>query len=205
MITSSIPFPPVSWWVNACISGSITFDLAEHYQKMSYRNRYYLASPEGRLLMSLPLTDGRNQRIPVSQVKIAGTSAWQDNHWKTIVSLYRRSPFFEYFEHLLQPLFLKHYELLHDWNKAGIERISDILGLGLTFSETAIFQKSYPESITDLREKLVPREPLIKSTVTYYQVFSERTGFQPDCSILDLLFCEGMQAKDVLNRMTKDV
>jgi len=104
MITSSIPFPPISWWAKAIKAGTITFDVHEFYQKMSYRNRYYLASPNGKTLMSLPLQSGRNQRIPVAEVKLFNESAWQDNHWKTIVSLYRRSPFFEYFEHELAPL-----------------------------------------------------------------------------------------------------
>jgi hypothetical protein len=105
----------------ACKAKQITFDLAEHYQKMSYRNRYYLAAPEGKLLMSLPLEHGRNQRMPVSEVKISDRSNWQSNQWKTIVSLYGRSPFFEYFEHHFKPLFENRYANLHDWNRAGIQ------------------------------------------------------------------------------------
>jgi len=36
--------------------------------------------------------------------------------------------------------------------------------------------------------------------VRYRQVFEERTGFIPNLSILDLLFCEGKNAMDYLRR-----
>ena len=176
----------------------ITFDLAEHYQKMSYRNRYYLAAPEGKLLMSLPLEHGRNQRIAVSEVKISDRSNWQSNQWKTIVSLYGRSPFFEYFEHRFKPVFEKRYEHLHDWNMAGIQLINTLLKLDLSFSETKEYIKTYADDVIDLREKLKPQADPMVAVKPYYQVFEDRTGFIPDCSILDLLFCEGMHAKEII-------
>jgi hypothetical protein len=203
MISSSIPFPPVSWWIYACKAKSITFDLAEHYQKMSYRNRYYLAAPEGKLLMSVPLEHGRNQRIPVNDVKLSDRTDWQSNHWKTIVSLYRRSPFFEYFEHQFRPLFEQKFDRLHDWNIAGIKLINTLLKLELIFSEeTENYIKSYPEEFIDLREKLKPQQEPLVATPQYYQVFEDRVGFIPDCSILDLLFCEGMHAREILRTVS---
>lgn len=198
MITSSIPFPPVTWWLYACKAKQITFDLAEHYQKMSYRNRYYLASPEGKTLMSIPLEKGRNQRVPVSAVQIAAHTAWQANHWKTIGSLYGRSPFFEYFAYRLQPLFEKQYTYLHDFNKEGILLLNQLLQLQLNFTETTHFEKNYPETIKDLRTTFSPQKQAGAGIPEYYQVFSGRTGFLPDCSILDLLFCEGMYAAALL-------
>jgi len=197
MITSSIPFPPISWWAKAIKAGTITFDVHEFYQKMSYRNRYYLASPNGKTLMSLPLQSGRNQRIPVAEVKLFNESAWQDNHWKTIVSLYRRSPFFEYFEHELAPLFKHKYEYLHDFNIAGIAVVTKLLGLQISFQQTDNFIKEYASEVVDERSLMLPQAP-IESSMEYYQVFSERTGFLPNCSILDLLFCEGSYAKEIL-------
>jgi hypothetical protein len=199
MISSSIPFPSVSWWIYACKTKDITFDLAEHYQKMSYRNRYYLAAPEGKLLMSLPLEHGRNQRIPVNEVKLSDETDWQSNHWKTIVSLYGRSPFFEYFEHQFHPLFQQKFDKLHDWNITGIKLVNTLLKLDLNFSEEAEnYIKSYPEDVIDLREKLKPQQEPLIATPPYYQVFEDRMGFIPDCSILDLLFCEGMHTREIL-------
>ena len=193
MISSSIPFPPVFWWIKACQSKNITIDLAENYQKMSYRNRYYLAAPEGKILMSLPLESGRNQRVPIAEVKLSSDTNWQSNHWKTIVSLYNRSPFFEYFEHYFKPIFEQSFESLHDFNFAGIIQINKLLKLGLNIETSHSFIKNYPEEILDLRNIKPQSDP--DNNLTYYQVFEDRTGFQPNCSILDLLFCEGMAAR----------
>lgn len=199
MITSSIPFPPVSWWLHACKAKNITFDLKEHYQKMSYRNRYYLAAPEGKLLMSLPLEQGRNQRVSAEAVRLSDQTNWQSNHWKTIVSLYGRSPFFEYFEHRFLPLFEQPYQLLHHWNSDGIRLINVLLNLGLNFDQTETYLKEYPEAVVDLRSRLLPQKEINDFPLPgYYQVFEDRTGFLPDCSVLDLLFCEGMHAREIL-------
>jgi hypothetical protein len=199
MISSSIPFPPIYWWIKACQSKTVTIDLGEHYQKMSYRNRYYLAAPEGKILMSLPLENGRNQRVSMKDVKLSDETNWQSNQWKTIVSLYNRSPFFEYFEHYFKPLFEKPFESLHAFNIEGIHQINNLLKLGLNIETTEEFIKQYPEEITDLRNTLKPQsEPEEMKTIAYYQVFEDRAGFQSNCSILDLLFCDGMAARDFL-------
>ncbi|RYZ48960.1 MAG: hypothetical protein EOP49_17400 [Sphingobacteriales bacterium] len=198
MISSSIPFPPVAWWVYACKAQTVTFDIAEHYQKMSYRNRYYLAAPEGKLLMSLPLEQGRNQRVAVKEVRLSDRADWQGNHWKTIVSLYGRSPFFEYFEHQFRPLFEQKADRLHEWNIAGIRLVDQVLRLELSFAETEVYTKTYPDDITDLREQFKPQQDDPLAVTPYYQVFEDRTGFLPNCSVLDLLFCEGMHAREIL-------
>ena len=199
MISSSIPFPPVYWWMKACQSKNVTIDTAEQYQKMSYRNRYYLASPDGKTLMSLPLANGRNQRVPMKEVKLSYDTDWQSNQWKTIVSLYNRSPFFEYFEHYFKPLFEQQFETLHDFNMAGIKLINQLLKLGLDIETTDTFVKTYPDEVLDLRNNMKPQaESDEMNSISYYQVFKDRCGFQPNCSILDLLFCEGMAAKGLL-------
>ena len=105
VVTTMMPFPPASWFQLVKDADIVIFDAAEHYQKMSYRNRYYLASKEGYQLMSLPLEKGRNQRIPTSKVNISYADNWQDTHWKTIQSLYANSPFFEYLDYQLEPFF----------------------------------------------------------------------------------------------------
>ena len=200
MISSSIPFPPVSWWAYALQSGNVVLDIAEHYQKMSYRNRYYLAAPEGKLLMSLPLEKGRNQRIAVGEVQISARTDWQANHWKTIVSLYRNAPFFEHFEYRIKALFDCPFDSLQEWNKKGIILVNELLNLGLDISDTQIFQKTY-EGLTDLRSSLVPQQQLLEQMPAYYQVFADRCGFQQDCSVLDILFNEGLHARSYLKAL----
>lgn len=198
MIAFSAPFPPLSWWQLALQDGQVSLDLAEHYQKMSYRNRYYVASPQGKLLLSVPLKYGRNQRIPMADVYIDNRTDWQTQHWRSLVSLYNRSPFFQYLEHHFIPLFQQPFDTLIDFNLAGIELVNRLLGLQLELNTLTTFRLQYPTGVTDIRNSLIPNKASSTLHKTYYQVFADRSGFLPDCSVLDLMFCEGLQAKSIL-------
>lgn len=197
LLSSAIPFPPLSWWRQALQAGNVLLDPLEHYQKMSFRNRYYLAGPQGRQLLSLPLEKGRSQRLPMSQVRIDPASDWKTNHWRTLTSLYGRSPFFEHFSEALRPLFLDDYELLFDWNLAAMKLICRLFSWNLRITEAETFRKNYPENYTDIRFSFLPNKAL-HDPARYHQVFEERTGFLADCSVLDLLFCEGTYGRTLL-------
>jgi hypothetical protein len=197
LLSSAIPFPPLSWWRLALRTGNILLDPQEYYQKMSFRNRYYLAGPQGKQLLSLPLEKGRNQRLPMNQVRMDTVSRWKINHWRTLVSLYGRSPFFEHFSETIQSLFQDDYEMLFDWNLKALELVSRLFNWDIRISEAESFQKSYPENYIDIRHRFLPKK-LFPDPARYHQVFEDRTGFIADCSILDLLFCEGLQGGSLL-------
>lgn len=173
----------------------VCIDIAEHYQKMSYRNRYYLASPQGKILLSIPLKEGRNQRKPVKEILIDNKENWQVKHWRTIVSLYARSPFFEYYEYRFRFLFEDSFEYLHQWNMESLKLMDELLASDLQLSETDFYKEHYGDTITDIRKTFVPQALQHISSTQYYQVFSDKTGFIPDCSALDVLFCEGSLLK----------
>lgn len=197
LISPSIPFPPISWWMMALQEQQILIDLGEHYQKMSYRNRYYLAGPQGKQLMSIPLEAGRNQHNPMTDVRIDYKDNWQSRHWKTMVSLYGRSPFFEYFEYKIRPLYQEEkFPFLQEWNEASLRLSADLLGWNPAISTTTEYHRHYPND-NDIRDKSTPLK-LQGQPPQYYQVFQDRTGFIPDCSVLDILFCEGKRAAILL-------
>ena len=53
------------------------------------------------------------------------------------------------------------------------------------------------QSIKDFRDVIRPKKPLPDAEFTpqrYYQVYEQKYGFQPNMSILDLLFNEGNEA-----------
>jgi hypothetical protein len=166
---------------------ALTIDTAEHYQKMSYRNRYRISGSNNPVLLSIPLTNGRNQHTPVAEVRIHNEERWQTQHWRTLVSVYKRSPFFDHYEDSLRPLFETEFNLLTDFNKVALTWVKQQLKLRFEIQETDVFVKDYPVEVVDLRKVNEKDINLPK----YYQVFEERVGFIPDLSILDLMFSEG--------------
>jgi hypothetical protein len=151
------------------------------------------------ILLSVPLTKGKNQRTIMKDVRISNEEKWQALHWKTLTSAYRRSPWFEYFEDGLEGLYERKFDFLLDWNMACFEWADKVLGLEKPVSYTESFRKSYDpaEGVLDRRDVLVPGKG-DETLPQYTQVFGERTGFVPDLSILDLLFCEGKRALELL-------
>lgn len=193
-VASFLPFPNICWW--ACVPAGLLLDGHEHFEKMSYRNRYYIGGANGRIALSIPVQQGRHQRSPMREVRISYAERWQVQHWRTLTSVYGRSPFFEHYAHTLQPLFEERFELLADFNLASIQWLQQQLGIVTDIvTETDSYQKQY-EGWLDIRSIRPAKDQRNEQGLfpQYYQVFADRTGFLPNLSLLDLLCSEGPQA-----------
>lgn len=188
----------------------IKLDIYERYEKMSFRNSYTLVGANGVARLSVPLVNGRNQRIPYSTVRIDNSQRWQQLHWKTIVSAYNRSPWFEFYQLDLKPLYEQPYEHLVEWNLAGLKWVLKQLKWKgeMEVVETPLEKFENTNSnidlsvCHDLRTVFAPRNisGRLPHMMKYNQVFEDRLGFIPYTSILDLLFCEGPNAKNILHQ-----
>ena len=188
-VSSYIPFPSISWWAAVSAQDTLLLDKAEHFEKMTCRNKYYLAGANGLLTLSIPLHHGRDQRAAMEDIRVDNKTKWQVQHWRSIVSTYKRSPYFDHYEPSLQQLFTQHYDSLTDVNLASILWLKEQLKLNFNVTFTDEYLPQHPGATLDLRKNL-KRKPS-PSFPTYYQLFADRTGFLPDLSILDLLFSEG--------------
>jgi hypothetical protein len=226
LITEFQYFPSVILFKNLYKVSDIVFEQYEYYQKMSFRNRCQIAGAEGIIQLSVPLEHGRDQKTLVRDVRIAGRREWQGQHWKTILSCYSRSPWFEFYRDDLGRLYQKPFLFLVDWDLACFEWSVRALQMTLAISRTEYYRKNYDEKDgLDWRGRLKPNTvskiidvskntpnnpksdmeaqnspgPIVRlPMIKYHQVYEERTGFQPGLSILDLLFCEGKNAGPIL-------
>lgn len=201
LLIESQYFPSISFYKTLINHDILLIERYEHYQKVSFRNRCYIAGPNGSILLSVPLVRGKNQRTVMRDVKISHDEKWQALHWKTLVSAYRRSPWFEYYEDELGRLFTKEVSYLLDWNLLCLEWANKVIGVSSPITFTDEYHKTYEagKSITDARDTILPSQKQVdEETVRYTQVFQERAGFLPDMSILDLIFCEGKRSIELL-------
>ena len=190
---------PVSLYLTLEESSNIIFEQFEVYQKRSFRNRCIIAGANGPISLSIPLHEGREQKRFIRDIRIANQYGWQDQHWKTIVSSYNRSPWFEYYKSSLEKFYVKRFEFLFDWNLALFEWTIQKLEMDKVAELTDHFEKEYDDlKWLDLRNKLLPKNYQNFKVPNYSQVFMERSGFLPNLSILDLLFCEGKNSQRIL-------
>lgn len=194
IVSPYLTFPNISWWMQVVRANELILDSAEHYNKMSYRNRYRIGGSNNSILLTIPLENGREQRTAMKDVRVYDKERWQVHHWRTLVSVYKRSPFFEFYEPMLQPLFQQEFSHLVDFNEKALTWTMKQLKFSIPVRRAEEYLKEYSEDVIDFRRGI----PEPQSFSTYYQVFEDRIGFQPNLSILDLLFSEGPAARRFL-------
>lgn len=193
LVCPVIPFPNIYWWSHVLNAENILLDKLEHFEKMSFRNRYIVSGSTGSITLSIPVREGRQQRKPMQEVMIDYATDWQTQHWRTLQSVYNRSPYFEFFVPDIQSLFQQKEQSLTVFNEASIQTISRLLGEKLKLTDTKEYCKNYPADVTDIRADFRSNQYNIHSEKfpAYHQVFEDRLGFLPNLSMLDLLFAEG--------------
>ena len=198
-------FPPLTLISVLYRQTYVYLDIYEPYRKMSFRNRCLIAGAEGIVSLSVPLKDGRNQLVPVKEVRIAGTEDWQARHFKSIRSVYNRSPFFEYYAEELEAVYRMPVSLLAEWNLICLNWLHSKLDWPAEIRLTESVVPFGAAGWEDHRNQVVPKNYNQWNPVKYRQVFEERTGFFPNLSILDLLFNTGKQAGELLRNSNLEI
>lgn len=180
-------------YYRALISTSeITFEVKEHFVKQTYRSRMEIMGPNGLQKLSIPTLKNKHGRA-MDQVKISYSENWQKDHWKGLEAAYRRSPYFEYYEHHFQPFYKEKTELLVDFNLRFHETILRLLKIDLVHDLSAKYVS--PETIN---EDFRNAHFALEQPKAYMQVFADRHPFLPNLSVLDALFNLGPQTTDLL-------
>jgi len=193
--------PSIATFVAIAKADSVVMEVQDNYQKQTYRNRCYIYAANGKLQLSIPVVFSQKNRQKYSEVKIANTYKWQDNHWKSLESAYRTSPFFEFYADELQPLFTETFDTILEFNLKCFELICDCLQLELDYSKTEVYDKE-PKNTIDYRALVNAKKETIIPLKPYTQVFKAKHGFINNLSILDLLFNEGTNAVSYLKSQT---
>lgn len=173
----------------------VVWEVADNYQKQTFRNRCYICTDQGKHMITIPIkhVGGKEGRQRYKDVRLENNYPWQRQHWRTLQTAYRTSPFFEYYEEDLAPLFENKFEFLLDFNFRTIERICNCLQLQMPAKRSTTYHKSVVDQ-RDLRYLINAKNELAIHQNIYVQVFGERHGFIKNLSVLDLLFNEGTAA-----------
>lgn len=183
----------------------IQWEVEDNYQKQTYRNRCYVCTDQGRHMLSIPIqhVGGEQGRQKYKEVLLDNSYPWQRQHWRTLQTAYRTSPFFEFYEDDIAPLYEQSFEKLLDYNLKTIATICDCLQLDMPEQKTTVYEFK-PGDIGDSRFLVKAKSNLMISQQEYVQVFGDRHGFIKNTSVLDLLFNEGTNARDYLQNQNME-
>ena len=201
-LLSTAYFAPIQYYSKLLQCEGVVIERHENYNKRSYRNRCTIYSTNGLLDLVVPVVKPDQPKIEITQVEISYDTLWQKQHFKAIESAYRRSPFYEYYIDDLMLFFNTPHRYLYDFNMQILRTICDLIKIPFRVQESRLYTKTR-EGVIDLRNSIHPKMKWQQTDPTfvpphYTQVFSDKWGFKPNLSILDLLFNTGPEAKNFI-------
>ncbi|HLA54552.1 MAG TPA: WbqC family protein [Flavobacterium sp.] len=191
-------FPSISHFVAMANADLVTLEMEDNFQKQTNRNRMYIYSPNGIQLLNIPIKHSANAHQKTKDIRLETAFDWQKQHFKSLEAAYRSSPFFEYFEDAILPVFEKKHGFLMDLNLETMAIVSKCLGMKMELGKTSEYFHDVLQ-LTDFRI-LANGKKDHANFENYTQVFGDKHGFINNLSILDLLFNEGRYAMDYLKR-----
>ena len=127
------------------LSGRAQIDLHEHYQKQSCRNRCDILSTGGPTTLVVPVCRPSGERVPVRDIRIDRTKKWRHQHFQALVSAYRRSPYFGYYEERFAAVYRKRHDFLVDLNEELQSLVLELLRADPPVGHTERYAEHVPD------------------------------------------------------------
>lgn len=186
----------------AMVQNDVCWEVMDNYQKQTFRNRCYICTDIGLHMLNIPIkhvgnTKGKQR---YSAVKIDNDYPWQRQHWRTLETAYRTSPFFEFYEDDIAPLYHNTFDSLLDFNLKSIETTCECLQINMPVKTTENYEANVTNKV-DGRFLISSKRKIILEQPKYVQVFDDRNDFIANLSVLDLLFNEGTNALTYLKAL----
>ncbi|MBR6814461.1 MAG: WbqC family protein [Alistipes sp.] len=191
MVILPLAYMPSVEYVARLLREECVIDLGENFIKRSERNRAHILSANGVMALTVNVENANRPRQKMRDVKIDYSKRWQHQHWVSIFSAYKSSPYFDHFAHRIEPFYRKEWKYLVDYNLEYTSTLLSLLGVNRELPLSQSYYEAQPDDL-DLRPKHKENSTFVAEP--YFQVFSDRMPFEANLSILDLIMCEGPQA-----------
>jgi hypothetical protein len=196
------------------------------YDKRGWRNRNRIKTANGTQWLTIPVHSkgAQTQRIPIHQIRICWDNAWNSDHWRSLLSAYVKAPFFGDYAPLIEVFYRRQPEYLADFtidftiflarqlgikhtqflrssslqvDGAKTERLINLLQqVGANHYISGPSARNYIE--TELFQAAgIQLEYMEYNYPEYPQLYPP---FDPQVSILDLLFMTGPDARKYLGQ-----
>ena len=196
-------FGPIQWYQKLYRYDHCLIEQYDSFQKQTYRNRCVIAIANGTQALTVPIEHLPLTSHPsplVKDLRISDHNQWRRVHWNALQSAYSESPFFEYYADDLRPFFEKKYVFLIDFNEDIRQKVCELIDFKPSVEYTEEFTSDISlqtSVIFDFRDVINAKHPKPDTDFEakeYWQVFQHKHGFQPNLSILDLLFNMGPES-----------
>lgn len=199
------------------------------YSKQTWRNRNRIPTPNGEIWLTVPIKKVK-LGTKIKDVLICNNTNWQQKHYLTIERVYKKSPYFKYYKHFLDDIYLNNnWDSLSNLNIYITKKISEIIGIEKSFVNSTDLNTrgTKDDKVIEICKKLgathylsgpaakdyINNEKFKKNHIglsyinyNYYPEYKQLYGnFNHYVSVLDVLFNCGSHAADYIFQGKEDI
>lgn len=189
------------------------------YDKHGWRNRNRIKTPQGSRWITIPALSGGAtvDHLLIKDTRINWAKDWRNSHWQLLRQNYRAAPCFERYAPMLESFYQRHDDFLADFTIDLTIALARELGIGTRFMRSSTLNAtgtktdrlvdiltrvgathyiSGPSARGYLDEARLAEAGMTLEYMTYdYPEYPQlHPPFDPQVSILDLLFMTGPEA-----------
>ncbi len=193
--------PNIAYFSALLQAETIIIEQHEFFEKQSFRNRAVIRGPHQAETLSVPVLNSNSKQL-IQDVKIDNTQNWQKTHWRTINAAYAKSPYFEFFADYFSPIYTQKQDTLWHLNLQLLTICLKLSKLNPSIQFSENYTKMPLNDVLDLRSAIHPKKTIESISFFCPFVYSQNFGndFVPNLSIIDLLFCKGIDSKMILQK-----
>lgn len=179
---------------------SIVFIGNEQFKKSTFRNRMDIPSSTGVLSLSIPIKGGRSVKLPYEEVEIDYKTAWQQNHLRSINTIYGNAPYFQFYLPILQALYNTKVDKLFNWNLKCLDTFLKLSKMS-NLIQYSVYLHSDDKTSNNFESSEIGPD-LHMEYHKYEQVFIDKIGFKPNMSCIDILMNLGPDTLKYIQDLT---
>lgn len=188
----------------------------EKWSRKGRTHRAEIRNEGGTQWINLPILQ-EDRKKAIREVRLDHSQRWFEPFWNAIAHNYQNATWFDFYEDELISDILKvnEFEYMLDFNLYFLNRVLQFMELDITFelANNVEGYSTFPdEMVSNLNADVLYLEHksknyqrqgrLAKKALNEHPVYQQAyPGFEPDCSILDLLLNEGRESFRVIEKL----
>jgi hypothetical protein len=141
------------------------------YSKNSFHNRNSIKTPQGKLLLTVPVLYKGYSKENICDIMIDNKKNWRQKHWHSVEMNYSKAKFFNQLSPLLyNHIYSREWNILGDLNIALIELFREFLGISVTCyrSSKLNLKGQSNEKLINMCNKLGTDKFIVKLNTEHY-------------------------------------
>ena len=116
-------------WFAHLLGDECVVDVGEYYLKTELPQPLYDPLGQRRHVAVVQVVKSNRPHVPVRDVRIDYSKRWQHQHWVSIVSAYKSSPYFDFYGEAFEPFYQRRYDFLVDYDLDLCRTVMQVLGM----------------------------------------------------------------------------